>query len=281
MAMYKPLLAAREELSPGDEQRKRRISSSIYSEYTDPDATHPALQANSATLFSCYINLTNTIIGAGVLALPYAVAMSGSVLGVMNLLINGVVQFFSLHILSLCAAKVPHPASFYTVTQASVPSLSFLIDLAVTVQSFGVCSSYLIVIGGLMPDVMDNFGVGGVWAQREIWIFIGFTVVAPLSCLKKLDALKFTSVLSVLFVLFLTLLVFLFSVPDDGFNPCNKDDDGVCEGDKKLFSFTNDTLRVFSIFTNAYACQSVSIITFTTRLSLIFLIVFAEHFCCG
>ena len=35
-------------------------------------------------------------------------------------------------------------------------------------------------------------------------------------------------------------------------------DDDDCVGDKESFSLTYDTLRVFSIFTNAYACQSVS-----------------------
>jgi hypothetical protein len=32
---------------------------------------------NVATIFSCYINLTNTIIGAGMLGLPYAYANTG------------------------------------------------------------------------------------------------------------------------------------------------------------------------------------------------------------
>lgn len=84
----------------------------------------------------------------------------GLVLGIVLVLLSAGMQIFSLHILSICAAKVAaesgpgHPPSFYSVCQASVPRLTFLVDLAVSIQSFGVCTSYLIVISDLMPDVL-------------------------------------------------------------------------------------------------------------------------------
>ncbi|CAE7673250.1 avt5 [Symbiodinium microadriaticum] len=150
------------------------------------------------------------------------------------------------------------PSSFYTVAEASVPQLTFLIDLAVAVQCFGVCASYLIVIGGLMPDVMDNFGIGGFWTDRTPWIVLGFAIVAPLSCFHKLDALKYTSGLAVVFVLFLMCLVFVYSLPDVGLNACDTDDDdSECRGSMPLFEFSGGTLKVLSIFIFAFSCQTV------------------------
>ena len=84
-------------------------------------------------------------------------------LGIVLVLLSAGMQLFSLHILSICAARVAaeqgehlrkHPPSFYSVCQASVPRLTVLVDLAVSIQSFGVCTSYLIVVSDLMPDVM-------------------------------------------------------------------------------------------------------------------------------
>jgi amino acid permease len=166
-----------------------------------------------------------------------------------------------LHLLSICAMKVPAPASFYSVTEASVPQLTFLIDLAVAIQCFGVCASYLIVFGSLMPEVLDNFGASGIWIDRQPWILIGFSVVAPLSCFQNLDALRFTSGLSVIFVLFLTMLVFSYSIPAQGLDPCDHDDDdnGQCRGSMPLISVTTNTFRVFSIFVLAFSCQTVII----------------------
>ena len=130
----------------GSGRRKSR-SLSEYSQYTDPDAPLEYVSLNDSSSFSCYINLLNTIIGSGVLGLPYAVGYCGVVLGVVLILVFGAVNIFSCHLLTLCASKVAPPASFYSVTEKSVPQMTFMIDFAVAMQSFGVCSSYLIVIG--------------------------------------------------------------------------------------------------------------------------------------
>jgi len=166
---------------------------------------------------------------------------------------------FSLHLLGISATKVPPPASFYSVTEASVPQLTFLIDLAVAIQCFGVCASYLIVVGGLMPDVMTQLGVsGGFFTERYPWILLGFAMVAPLSCFHKMDALKFTSGMSVSFVLFLMVMVLLYSLDIDGLDPCTDDgdDDGECVGDKPMLSLDGNTFRVLSIFIFAFSCQT-------------------------
>jgi amino acid permease len=133
-----------------------------------------------------------------------------------------------------------------------------MIDFAVALQCFGVCASYLIVIGGLMPDVMDNWGIGGFWGNRQPWIILGFAIVAPLSCFHKLDALKYTSGMAVFFVLFLTFLVLFYSVPVGDLDPCAADDDDEeCRGSMPLISVTNNTLRTLSIFIFAFSCQTV------------------------
>lgn len=116
-----------------------------------------------------------------------------------------------------------------------------------------------------MPDIMEQLHLTGFWLQREPWIFIGFSIVAPLSCFKKVDALKYTSGLSVVFVCFLALLVLVYSIPGDNLDPCASDDDNgaetgdsdSCVGDKPLASVTGDTFRVLSIYIYGLAVQPV------------------------
>lgn len=233
---------------------------SVYSEYNDDDddqgSYEPLIKPRGAATFASYMNLTNTCIGAGCLALPYAVVNCGLILGIILVVLSALMQLFSLHILSICAAKVENP-SFYTVCQASVPRMTFLVDLAVVLQSFGVCTSYLIVISDLMPDVMNNFKVEGVWQKRPLWVLLAFAVCFPLSCFRKLDALRYTSGLSVLFVLFLMLMILFYAIPGDGLHPCQSVDAGeVCVGEKPLISVSTTTFQVFGIITNAYSCQS-------------------------
>ena len=93
-------------------------------------------------------------------------------------------------------------------------------------------------------------------------LLLSLQLVAPLSCFRKLDALRYTSGMSVLFVVFLMLMVLAFSLPpawrdDLGLHPCEGASEG-CVGDKPMFSVTTKTFQVFGIITNAYSCQSVN-----------------------
>ena len=209
-----------------------------------------------ATLASCFFNLANTIVGSGMLGLPYAYAASGWVLGSFLLFVCGLSSAFALHTLSLCAKKIGGPSSFYSIATHAMPSLTLVIDAAVAIKCFGVATSYLIVIGDLMPDVMQQFGASDVAQDRHLWVFLGFSVVAPLCLLRNLDSLKFTSIMSICFVFFLMMLVVLYSGDVSGLDPCAAVDDGdVCKGSTINGKVDIHTFQVLSIFVFGYTCQ--------------------------
>lgn len=248
------------------EEEGRKVSSSLLenpflaklgTEKDLQEGFHVGFQ--EATWTSSYINLLNTIVGSGMLGLPWAFAQTGWILGSLLLLCSAVSSSFSLHILSICATKTPQPSSFYSVTEATLPKLTFLVDLAVFFQCFGVCISYLIVISGLMPQVLSGFGVhNGFITERVTWVIIGFCIVAPLACLKNLDALKYTSGFAMLFVVCLTVLITCYATGALGLDPCEDFDildDGVCEGEKSNVNFSLETFHSLSIFIFAFSCQ--------------------------
>lgn len=209
-----------------------------------------------AEIFGSYVNLANSVIGSGILGLPYAFAASGFVLGTFLIVIAACATTVSLHMLTLCSLKVKFPASFFAITEASVPSLVLAIDIAVASMTFFGAASYLIVIGGLMPDVAQYLGSSSFWGDREIWVFLGFLIVAPISCLKSLDALKYTSAAAVFFVMFIALLVFTYAVTPS-LSPCGDDatDDKSCTGSTELVTFDVGTFKSLGVFIFAYSCQ--------------------------
>ena len=80
-----------------------------------------------ATLTSSIVNLTNTIVGGGILALPYAFASSGYLLGTLFLLVFGLASFLGLFLFSQCAFKLGLPSSFRKVTATATHALSPLL----------------------------------------------------------------------------------------------------------------------------------------------------------
>ena len=168
---------------------------------------------NLATFFSAYISLTNTIIGSGILGLPYAFSCTGWFLGMNLLFLCAGLSAMSLHLLALCASRTTKPSSFYAVAQIVSPSYAILIDIAVALKCFGVATSYLIVIGDLMPDVMQELGVDGMWLHRSCWVVVGFVVVAPMSFYDSLNAFKWTSTVSLIFIAIIAAVVIAYALP--------------------------------------------------------------------
>jgi amino acid permease len=139
---------------------------------TELEDTKSKDHGHLSSFFSAYISLTNTVVGSGILGLPYAFSCTGWVLGVVLLTVCSILSSISLYLLALCASKTSKPASFYSVAEIVSPGYGVLIDIAVALKCFGVATSYLIVIGDLMPDVMADIGSTGLLLQRFTWVSI-------------------------------------------------------------------------------------------------------------
>ena len=92
----------------------------------------------TATVASCAANLTNTIVGSGMLGLPHAFSESGYVVGSLLLATSTWFSAVGLHLLSVVAhTKSDGMSSFYSVAKNSLPGFSPLIDGIVAFKCFG------------------------------------------------------------------------------------------------------------------------------------------------
>lgn len=189
----------------------------------DEEEVMASTHTRGATTVSGTINLLNTIIGAGILAMPFAYKANGMILGTGVIALAGLTAGFGLYLQALCASYVPKGhASFFAVAKHTYPSLAVLFDVAIAVKCFGVGVSYIIIIGDLMPQIAESVGLTHDYLlQREFWVTVAMAVVGPLSYLRKLDSLKYTSLVALVSVGYLVLIVvghFLIgdTLPDRG-----------------------------------------------------------------
>lgn len=175
-----------------------------------------------ATIKSGTINLLNTIIGAGILAMPYGLKSNGMLFGCILIIWSSLTSSFGLYLQNKVAKYTDQRGvvSYFSLSQLTYPSLSILFDSAISIKCFGVGVSYLVIIGDLMPKIMESLNIDpeSIWMHRNIWITLFMAVVVtPLSYLKKLDSLKYTSILALFSVVYLICLVlehfFLSDVP--------------------------------------------------------------------
>ncbi|KAF9578923.1 hypothetical protein BGW38_005035, partial [Lunasporangiospora selenospora] len=106
------------------------------------------------------INLANTILGTGMLAMPSALAAVGLLLGSFMIVFSALASSLGLYFLTRSASKTHgRSASFFACSKLTYPSAAVWFDLAIAIKCFGVGISYLIIIGDLMPEVVRSLSM--------------------------------------------------------------------------------------------------------------------------
>lgn len=144
----------------------------------------------------------------GMLSLPVAMASIGVVPGIILLTVAALFSAFGLHILSVCADKVGRKSSVFVLSQVTYPKVGILFDIAVIIKCFGVASSYLVVIRKLMPVIALALGAeeGSTATSYILWLSVFLIAISPLSFLRKVDKLKYTSFFGLVAVAYMVLL---------------------------------------------------------------------------
>jgi amino acid permease len=135
---------------------KRRESGEVSSSLLQDEIVVPVgdagAQRYSGTWVSGILNLTQNILGAGILAMPSALANVGIVFGSALIIVSAVASAFGLYLLSLLAQNFGRKASFFSCSKITWPSLSIFFDLAIAIKCFGVSVSYLVICRDLLPQ---------------------------------------------------------------------------------------------------------------------------------
>jgi len=163
-------------------------------------------------MVSGIVNLLNTIIGAGTLAMPSAMSHFGILLGVIVILWSGFTSAFGLYLQSRCSRYLDRgSASFFALSQLTYPNAAVIFDAAIAIKCFGVGISYMIIIGDLMPGVAEGFDSRAVEVaflmNRHFWITAFMLIIIPLCFLRRLDSLKYTSIVALVAIGYLIVLV--------------------------------------------------------------------------
>uniref|UniRef100_A0A8D1UZW4 Amino acid transporter transmembrane domain-containing protein n=1 Tax=Sus scrofa TaxID=9823 RepID=A0A8D1UZW4_PIG len=157
------------------------------------DEHHPGTTSFGMSSF----NLSNAIMGSGILGLSYAMANTGIILFIIMLLAVAILSLYSVHLLlktskeggSLIYEKLGEKAFGWPGKIGAFVSI--------TMQNIGAMSSYLFIIKYELPEVIRAFmGLEentGEWYLNGNYlvIFVSVAIILPLSLLKNLGKVRF------------------------------------------------------------------------------------------
>uniref|UniRef100_A0A665V8U4 Sodium-coupled neutral amino acid transporter 4-like n=1 Tax=Echeneis naucrates TaxID=173247 RepID=A0A665V8U4_ECHNA len=169
---------------------------------------HPGHTSFGMSVF----NLSNAIMGSGILGLSFAMANTGIVLFTVLLIAVAILSLYSVHLLlvtakeggSLIYEKLGERAFGWPGKMAAFGSI--------TMQNIGAMSSYLFIVKYELPEVIRAFLGEWYLNGNYLVVFVSIGVILPLSLLKNLGYLGYTSGFS------LSCMVFFLGVVSSAFN---------------------------------------------------------------
>ncbi|ODQ47512.1 hypothetical protein PICMEDRAFT_71575 [Pichia membranifaciens NRRL Y-2026] len=165
-------------------------------------------QIKGATPLSSVINTVNTIIGSGILVLPYAFRTDSIFLGTLIILFAGLANGMGMILQGAASKFLPRgTATFFTVCRITYPKLSVLFDFAIFLQCFGVNISYLVLTGDLLPLVY-TFDGWSAHSMKVFYIAYSTIMIVPLCLMKKIDSLKYASVVALAAIVYICVLIY-------------------------------------------------------------------------
>ncbi|XP_049609026.1 sodium-coupled neutral amino acid transporter 3 [Syngnathus scovelli] len=218
-------------------------------------------------------NLSNAIMGSGILGLAFAMSNTGILLFIILLVFIAILSAYSIHLLLRSAGVVGIRAYEQLGNRAFGPPGKILAGSVITVHNIGAMSSYLFIVKSELPLVIQAF-LGkhentGEWFLNGNYliIIVSAAIILPLALMKQLGYLGYTSGFSLSCMVF-----FLISVIYKKFNiPCPLEDSlhntslipdnftitEVAEDfcDAKPFTINSQTAYTIPILAFAFVCH--------------------------
>ncbi|KAM9827936.1 sodium-coupled neutral amino acid transporter 3-like [Syngnathus typhle] len=164
-------------------------------------------------------NLSNAIMGSGILGLAFAMSNTGILLFIILLVFIAILSAYSIHLLLRSAGVVGIRAYEQLGNRAFGPPGKILAGSVITIHNIGAMSSYLFIVKSELPLVIQAF-LGkhentGEWFLNGNYliIIVSAAIILPLALMKQLGYLGYTSGFSLSCMVF-----FLISVIYKKFN---------------------------------------------------------------
>lgn len=156
-------------------------------------------QGDAGYLSTC-INLLKSIIGTGLLALPYTFTVLGPVISIPLLILFAYFSIVGLRIYSLCGMRAGVD-SIGLVCKMIDWRLQVIVDVALLIMCIGTAVSYFSIIGDFVPNLIQTFNL-----NREICVSLSALILLPLAFIKNTQHLRYTSILGLAGILFIIYL---------------------------------------------------------------------------
>jgi len=214
------------------------------------ETTFDAIEQEGVGAFASTRNLTSTILGAGILTVPYAISKAGIFVGIGILVMAATASVFSCDLLIasyLCTGKGSYGD---LAAHLAGKRTSIFVRWIIVLMSLGAITSHVIIARNLVPPSLCQV-MGKELSKCETSSFeaivtavLMFGLVWPLCSMESMASLKNTSMFAFMFAIFLTVAIIFRSLEND--KSCDV---------RFVANYFGDVFRSLSVFCFSFVCH--------------------------
>ncbi|WOG99282.1 hypothetical protein DCAR_0518630 [Daucus carota subsp. sativus] len=167
-------------------------------------------------LYGAVFNLTTTVIGAGIMALPATMKIMGIITGTIMIVVMGILAEVSIELFVRYSVESKADSYGEAVQNALGKNAKILSEICIIINNAGILVVYLIIMGDVMSGSWQHAGVfdqwwgHGFWDHRKLLILLVLIIfLAPLCALDRIDSLSLTSAASVVLAVVFIVVAFV------------------------------------------------------------------------
>ncbi|RHZ80647.1 hypothetical protein Glove_134g49 [Diversispora epigaea] len=229
------------------------LSSTEYEDLKKPEG--------GGTLFSSFLNMANSIIGAGIIGLPYAFKEAGIFMGILLLIGLTITVDWTIRLL-VYNSKLSGRNTYQEIMNYCFGKSGYIaISLFQFVFAFGGMCAFCVIIGDTIPQVIasifpsiSNMTFFYLFADRNFIIIICTTFISyPLALYRDISNLAKASGLALI-----SMIVIVVGVSTEGPNV-----DSSLRGNKESFAFIRpEVFQAIAVISFAFVCHHNSLLIF-------------------
>lgn len=177
------------------------------------------LPTDGGGILNSFFNMANSIIGAGIIGLPFAFSCTGYAIGIILLLFLTVVVDWTIRLIVI-NAKLTGKDSYQDIVESSFGQYGLVsVSLAQVLFAFGGMTGFCVIIGDTIPDVfsstfpkLQHSPVLWLLTNRQFMIILCTCAISyPLSLYRDITKLAKASALALL-----SMCLIIFTVISQG-----------------------------------------------------------------
>ena len=216
---------------------------------TEDDRKNPKYQEGNTSFWGAFIQIGNTILGAGIISLPVVIRYLGFILGIIFIAIIALLTIYSSYLL-LKAHQITRKKKYSSIAHSATGGKGYIFtNVMIILNNFGLSAVYFRIFGDTIQNVIGGYVSKDNFLVTNWHNFLYILIILVLMCFiiwtedfEKFEKTSFLGMVGIIVYIIALFILFFYKIIK-GFTPFYSSSSYFINGE-----YTNILISLPSVF---------------------------------